>query len=64
MIMTMVMMANAEELKDHVRCAIGLAINCSKCEFLDECRRGYEAHVIGDPYRDKQLFKLVNPDID
>ncbi|MCK4500749.1 hypothetical protein KAU11_09625 [Candidatus Babeliales bacterium] len=60
------------KLKDHKPCAVGRmrgfemtigssCSNCSKCVYLEGCRAGYEGHEIGDPYRDKQLFKMVNP---
>lgn len=54
-------MAKTYELKDHKFCAIGEVANCSKCRYLQGCRRGYEGHAIGSLYRDKQLFKMVNP---
>ena len=50
-----------DELKDHKLCGVGGVYNCSKCRFLQGCRAEYENHKIGDPYRDKQLFKLANP---
>jgi hypothetical protein len=49
------------ELKDHKLCAVGMVRNCSICRYLEGCRAGYEGFAIGEKHRDKQLFKMVNP---
>ena len=49
------------ELKDHKFCAIGQVTNCSRCVYLEECRGSYESCGPDYPLRDKQLFKMVNP---
>ena len=52
------------DLKDHAMCWLGYVTNCSKCGYLKGCSAGYESHAIGSPHRDKQTFKLANPNID
>ena len=54
-------MLNNLELKDRLLCGIGGVYNCSKCRFLKECRQSYDNFAVGELHKDKQLFKLVNP---
>ncbi len=51
------------ELKDHQLCGVGGKYNCSKCRYLNGCSRGYENHALDDSYRNKQMFKMANPNI-
>lgn len=52
------------ELKDHQLCGISREKNCSRCRYLEGCARGYEGHAKGSPYRNKQTFRLANPNIE
>ena len=52
------------ELEDHQLCGVGGEYNCSGCRYLEECAKGYEGHTKSSPYRDKQTFKLANPNIE
>lgn len=59
------------ELLDHKSCCVGGELrdgliyngvtNCSKCHYLEGCRAGFEGFEVGEKYRDKQTFSMVNP---
>lgn len=53
----------ADKLRDHNLCGVGGVYNCSKCQYLEECRASSNNIEADSHLYNKQLFILANPSI-